>query len=203
MAAMTKEDLRERLGNIDRIRNFLLGAELREYDRRFEQIEFELLRLRRELHEHLEQINKSISTEVNAVIESLEAKLKYLKRDYQQESAKLIQQLESLNQQLLQNLQALDEIFNQRTIFLKCELSFTSKQFHQETYKLSEQFLKELGNHYAKIRDDKLSQKEIEEALSELNWRFQNTALISKCKGAVTNDTNNSSKPFNLSNSSK
>ncbi|NEP01206.1 MAG: hypothetical protein F6K58_21625 [Symploca sp. SIO2E9] len=203
MTEITKEDMRERLGNIDKIRDLLLGVQLREYDRRFDHIESEVSRLRRELYEYFDQIRKSISTELNTAAEFLETKLKYIKKDYQQESAKQLQQLESLNQQLFHNLQILDEILNNRTFSLKCELSSTSKRLHQEIYKLSEQFFQELGNHSAKIRDNKLSKEEIEEAISELSWRFQKKELVSKFKLSVINDTNHPSKPFNFSNSSK
>lgn len=203
MAKITKEDMRERLGNIDQIRNFLLGAELREYERRFEQIESEVSKLRRELYEYFDQINKSISTEVNVAVGSIETKLKYLKKDYQQESAKLLRQLETLNQKLFHNLQILQQVFNNRTIHLKGELSSTSKQLHQEIHQVSEQFFQELGKHSAKIMDNKLSHQEMEEAIYELNWRFQRKVLVSNSQEFVINDTDNHPKPFNTSNSSK
>jgi hypothetical protein len=42
MAEITKEEMRERLGNIDQIRDIIFGAQLREYDNRFDKIDSDL-----------------------------------------------------------------------------------------------------------------------------------------------------------------
>ena len=56
MAEITKEEMRERLGNIDQIRDIIFGAQLREYDNRFDKIDSDLSMMQRDMQARIEQV---------------------------------------------------------------------------------------------------------------------------------------------------
>ncbi|MGA0199619.1 MAG: hypothetical protein ACO3NK_10960, partial [Prochlorotrichaceae cyanobacterium] len=64
MSDLTKADLRERLGNIDQIRDILFGPQLREYSTRLEQVERDLATAQQEFRNRSEEIRQSILAEL-------------------------------------------------------------------------------------------------------------------------------------------
>lgn len=78
MNQMSREDVRERLGNIDQIRDIIIGAQLREYENRFSKVESDLSLLQQEMRSHLEQVKTNFTAELKGMAEVLEKKLKLL-----------------------------------------------------------------------------------------------------------------------------
>jgi Na+/phosphate symporter len=81
MTDITKEQMRDRLGNIDQIRNLLFGEQLGEYSQRFqsyedrfENIESELLSFQEETRNRLNQLQNSLTTEIRSAVDSIEKK---------------------------------------------------------------------------------------------------------------------------------
>ncbi len=74
MSELTKEQMRERLGNIDQIRDIIVGSQLRDYDNRFQHIESDLVVLRQEIRDRVDQLRNGFSIELRAAIDSLEKK---------------------------------------------------------------------------------------------------------------------------------
>ena len=73
---MLREEVRERLSNIDQIRDIIFGAQIREYETRFGKLESEILLLQQEMRSHVEQLKVSFTAELKAGFENLEKKLK-------------------------------------------------------------------------------------------------------------------------------
>ena len=63
MAEITKEEMRERLGNIDQIRDIIFGAQLREYDNRFDKIDSDLSMMQQDMQARIEQVKTVLSAE--------------------------------------------------------------------------------------------------------------------------------------------
>ena len=76
MTQMLREEVRERLGNIDQIRDIIFGAQIREYETRFGKLESDISLLQQEMRSHVEQLKVSFAAELKAGFESLEKKLK-------------------------------------------------------------------------------------------------------------------------------
>ncbi|MEH2412603.1 hypothetical protein [Nostoc sp.] len=63
MSQMSKDDVRERLGNIDQIRDIILGTQVREYENRFNKLESDISQLQQQMRSQL--INSSPTFRLN------------------------------------------------------------------------------------------------------------------------------------------
>jgi hypothetical protein len=72
MNKMTKDEVRERLGNIDQIRDIIFGAQMREYDTRLEQAKTDLDNHQQEISDRLNHLKISLTGEIKAAVEALE-----------------------------------------------------------------------------------------------------------------------------------
>lgn len=72
MAELNKREMRERLGNVEQIREILFGNQLRGYDQRLDKMEADFATLKQEIHDRLDKIKDSLSAEVQAIADSLE-----------------------------------------------------------------------------------------------------------------------------------
>ena len=123
MAEITKEEMRERLGNIDQIRDIIFGAQLREYDNRFDKIDSDLSMMQQDMQARIEQVKNVLSAEMKAAVDSLEKKVKSLTLNTQEESADLRQQIDRVNRKFSSSIEALDEAIDNQTSSIRDELS--------------------------------------------------------------------------------
>ncbi len=96
MNELSKTELRERLGNIDQIRDILFGSYLRESNNRLEQIEKTSSVLQQEIRERTDELKQVLSTEFQASIDNLEKKLKSVVLKDEQEKFDIQQKLDLL-----------------------------------------------------------------------------------------------------------
>ncbi|MBW4678958.1 MAG: hypothetical protein KME19_02445 [Microcoleus vaginatus WJT46-NPBG5] len=188
MAEITKEEMRERLGNIDQIRDIIFGAQLRDYNNRFEKIETELSLLQQEMHDYAEQVKSVLSTEVRAAVDSFEKKLKSVNLSTQEESADLRQQIDRINRKFSNHLEALDESVDKQTSSMRDDLSQTRDRLQDEVRNLRNQVFDELDKRLSLLRDVKVSRDDMAEVLFELGMRLKGTEFVPELKEAA--DTN-------------
>lgn len=187
MAEITQEEIRERLGNIDKIRDILLGTKLRDYDSRIDKIESDLSLFRQEIRDRIEQVKVALSTDLRTAVDSLEKKVKATSLIAQEESVDIRQQLERTNKKISNNIQALDEIVYNQTNSLKYELSETRDKLHQDVRTLREQIVQDLDKRFSMLREAKVSRDDVAEILLELGLRLKGTEFISELKKATDN----------------
>lgn len=188
MAEITKEEMRERLGNIDQIRDIIFGAQLRDYNNRFEKIETELSLLQQEMHDYAEQVKSVLSTEVRAAVDSFEKKLKSINLNTQEENADLRQQIDRINRKFSTHLEALDESVDKQTSSMRDDLSQTRERLQEEVRTLRNQVFDELDKRLSLLRDVKVSRDDMAEVLFELGMRLKGTEFVPELKEAA--DTN-------------
>jgi hypothetical protein len=111
MDELNKSDLRDRLGNIDQIRDILFGAQLRDYNNRLEQLESSLSILHQEIRTRTEEVKQVLSTEFQAANDALDKRLKSMALKDESEKVELRQQLESLNKRLTASADELKQDF--------------------------------------------------------------------------------------------
>ncbi|MEO0949405.1 MAG: hypothetical protein AAFY11_14930 [Cyanobacteria bacterium J06641_5] len=59
MSDLTRTNLREQLGNIDRIRDILFGTQLRDYNARFERLEKGLSGLQQDVRSRADEVRQA------------------------------------------------------------------------------------------------------------------------------------------------
>ena len=191
MAEITKEEMRERLGNIDQIRDIIFGAQLREYDNRFDKIDSDLSMMQQDMQARIEQVKNVLSAEMKAAVDSFEKKVKSLTLNTQEESADLRQQIDRVNRKFSSSIEALDEAIDNQTSSIRNELSQNRERLSEETRTLKTQVFEELDRRFSMLRDVKVSRDDMAEILFELGMRLKGTEFVPELKGVADNKLNN------------
>ena len=178
MADISKDQMRERLGNLDQIREILVGERIRDYDGRFSKLESELASLRQEMQRRIEEVKNVLSADMDAAVDSIEKKLKYLSATADEEIDDIRQHLERTEQNSSNSIAAIDSLVKNQTGALSEALSQTRESLENDIDTLKGQILKELDKRYATLGETKLSRDHLAELLFELCMRVKGTDLV-------------------------
>lgn len=189
MVEVSKEELRERLGNIDQIRDIIVGPKLREYDSRIEQIESDISMLQQEMRDRFERVKSELSADLRVGIDALEKKLKCLNLNFDEENAALNQQLERVNKKFSHSIEALDRALDHQTASIRQDLSSTKSNLEEDIQTLKSDIFSELEKRFSKLTQAKVSRDDMAEVLFELGMRMKETELVPKLKAAVDTDS--------------
>ncbi len=187
MAELNKQDMRDRLGNVEQIREILFGTQLRDYEERIEKLEADSAAMNQELRDRLDQMQSTLSGELKAIADSLEKKLKYLSLTTHDETTKLWQKLEQTSQKNYNILETLNKTFTSKTASLREELTQTQEQFQTESQSLKVKIFEELEKCFSTLRDAKVSRVDLAEVLFELCIKVKGTEFVPDLKEAMEN----------------
>jgi vacuolar-type H+-ATPase subunit I/STV1 len=109
MSDLTKADLRERLGNIDQLRDILFGPQLREYTNRLEQLERDLASVQQEFRNRNEELRQSVLAELHGAVENLEKRIRSLVAKDEEEKLDIRQQIETLHKRIATTAEELQD----------------------------------------------------------------------------------------------
>ena len=109
MSDLTKADLRERLGNIDQIRDILIGPQLREYSNRLEQLERNLASVQQEFRGRSEEIRQAVLAELQTAVETIDKKIRTLILKDEEEKFDIRQQIDAINKRIASTAEDLQE----------------------------------------------------------------------------------------------
>jgi len=161
MGEITKEEMRDRLGNIDHIRDIIFGAQLREYANSFDKIESDLSLLQQEMRDRVDQVKNVLATELRSSIDSLDNKIKILNVNVQDENAELRQNIGRVNKKFSTNIEALNETVDQQTNSIRQELSQTREKLHEDVRTLRANIFEDLDRRFSMLRDVKVSRDDM------------------------------------------
>lgn len=182
MADITKEEMRDRLGNIDQIRDIIFGSQLRDFDTRFDKIESDLSMLQQEIEDRTEQVKTVLSTEMRAGIDALEKKFKNLNLNTQEEVADIRQQIDRANRKFSTSMETLDEALDKQTNSIRDELSQTRERLQEDVRSLKNQVFEEITRRFSVLRDEKVARDDMAEILFELGMRLKGTEFVPELK---------------------
>ncbi|MGK7927885.1 MAG: hypothetical protein AB4290_22050 [Spirulina sp.] len=185
MAELNKKDMRDRLGNVEQIREILFGSQLRGYEQKFDKMEADFVSLQREVRDRLEQMQASLSSEMKALADSLEKKLKYLSLTTHEETTKLWQKIDQTSQKNSTTLEALNKNFNTKTSALKEELTQTREHFQSDSQTLKTKIFAELEKCFSNLKETKVSRTDLAEVLFELCIKVKGTEFVPDLKEAM------------------
>lgn len=193
MTQMLREEVRERLGNIDQIRDIIFGAQLREYETRFGKIESDVSLLQQEMRSHVEQLKVSFSAELKAGFENLEKKLKLFNLNHEEETADLRQQVDRLNRKFSSCIQSLDEELDTQTKSIREDVIQTKVQLKEDVLALRDLVLEEIEQRFSHLRHSKVSKDDMAETLFTLGMRLKEKEFIPMLREAGDENSDNNS----------
>ena len=179
MVDITKDEMRERLGNIDQIRNLLFGHKIQEYEQRFEQCEQSLEKVAREIsvfetetRDRLDQLQDSLTTELRSAVDSLDKKLTYISMRNHEQTHQLQKELQSTAQKSSQSLESLNKALNktltEQTNVLKNDLIQTRNKLEQDMESIQEQVFATIQEELFSLKDSKVSRVDLADILFQL-----------------------------------
>ncbi len=201
MVDITRDEMRERLGNIDQIRDLLFGQKLREYEERFQKCEEYLDKINTELslfetqtQDHLDKLQTSLTTELRSMRDSLEKKIKYLSMTTHEQTNQLQKELNSTAQKSSQTIDSLNKTLTGKTNFLAQDLIQTREKLEQAMHSLREHVLETVEQELLGIKENKVSQVDLADILFEICVKIKGNEFISELQ--ETTETNTTSGFF-------
>ena len=173
MADISKDEIRERLGNIDQIRDIIFGAHLREYNSRLEKLENQLAESIQDIRERNQELKAAFTTELRASLEAIDKRLKTISNISQEETADLRQQVDRLNRKFSSSLEQLDETVAEHKMELHDEIADTRDKLQFDIRELKNFLLEELDRHVSMMQEVKGSKDDMAELLFELGMRLK------------------------------
>lgn len=191
MRDITQEEMRERMGNIDLIRDIIFGPKLQEYDNRIDKLESNLSLLEKEMHDRIEQVKTDCLTELRSSVDALEQKIKSLSLTFQKDNADTRQLIDRTYQNFSGSLESIDKTLVSQTTSIRKELSETREKLQDDTRNLKSQIFDELEKRFSLLTNAKVSRNDMADILFELGLRLKGTDLAKELKEANNNNESN------------
>jgi cell division protein ZapA (FtsZ GTPase activity inhibitor) len=185
MGEITRDEIRERLGNIDQIRDIIFGAHLREFTSRLDKSEADISAVQQEVSDRLSELKSLLALELRAAVESIDKRLKTISASTQEEAADLRQQFDRINRKFTSSIETLDETVEAQRIALRDELAQTRENLQSDTRELRSLVLEELDRHFSILREDKISKDDMAELLFELGMRLKGSEFVPELREAA------------------
>ncbi|MGB3559065.1 MAG: hypothetical protein WBA24_11035 [Geitlerinemataceae cyanobacterium] len=185
----SKAALRERLGNIDQIRDILFGSQLRDYDTRLEQVESTVSVLQQEIRDRTDDLKQSLFKEIQAVVEALEKKIKSMTLKDNEEKVDIRQQLDRLSKRLSANVTTLDETIDKQTSALRDDMTASREKLQGDVLDLRNQIFDELDKRIANLTKSKMARDDMAEILFEVGLRLKGSEFVPELKEAADSDS--------------
>jgi len=185
MSELSKEEMRDRLGNIDQIRDIIIGSQLREFNARFGKIETDISLLEQENRDRLEEVKTTLLGEIKFAIEALDKKLKGAIAGTQEEQLELRQQLDRSNRKFSTSIENLDQDIDTQTDSIRSQMTQSVGKLQEDVHSLRTQVFEQLDLRFATLTGVKVSRDDMAELLFELGMRLKGTEFVPKLKQAA------------------
>jgi DNA anti-recombination protein RmuC len=170
-AKASSRDLPE--GNVDQIREILFGGQMRDYDRRFqeldERVQRDLDRFRQDQHKRLEALEQLLRDETT----TLAAAIKRLEGDQRKQQLSLTDQLQSTEGRLQDELAELANQLEESSRQLRDRLLKLGQETADGMQQQADDFSRNLGSATHELRDAKVAREELAGFFSEMALRLK------------------------------
>ncbi len=183
-------DLKDRLGNIEQIRDILFGDKIQTYENRFQSLESSLANFQKEVQKQLKDLRESFSIDLQTSVSSIEKKLQYLSAAADDEISDLRQDLDSTGQKLSTQIVSLNSALDSQTKSIKIEISQVKDNLHNELSNLQKSLLAELEKDYANLLEEKVSKDEIAELFFDFCMKLKGKNYIRESESSQTPQQN-------------
>jgi len=183
MGEISKDEMRERMGNIELIRDIIFGPKLQDYDGRLDQLESAFSLLEKEMRDRTEQIKADCLSELRASVNSIEQKIKSLSFTSQKDNADIRQLVDRSYKSFSTSLESIDQTVLSQTSSIRKELLETREKLQEDTQNLKSQISDELERRLSRLTDAKLSRDDLADILFELGLRIKKAEFTPERRG--------------------
>ncbi|PSB00668.1 hypothetical protein [Merismopedia glauca] len=197
MGTIKVENVQERLGNIDQIRELLFGHIVSDYEDRFEnsvqrldRLESDLTNFQTEIRDRLTQLQDSLTTELRSSLGSIEKQLQYLSLTTHEQTNHLQYLVHEIEQKSDNSIESLHKTIASQTNALKTDLLQTREQLEETLRVLEKRVFDEIDRDLSSMKDGKMSRVDLADLLFELCLKVKGAELIPKLAGATDSPVN-------------
>ncbi len=140
------------MGNLNRVRDILFGAEMREYEKKFSRLEERLLKVSIELKDEIRKSLDSLENYVKKEVESLLEQVKTEQSERTSATDDLTRELRDTNKSLEKKLHQVDEMATKNHRDLRQQLLDQSKSLTDEIRQKSTEFAGKLDQSVQELR---------------------------------------------------
>jgi DNA anti-recombination protein RmuC len=188
MSEVSKEEIRERMGNVELIRDIIFGSKLQEYDNRLDKLESHLSLLDKEMRDRTLAVKTECLTELRASVDSLEEKIKSLSLTSQRDNADIRQLIDRTYKSFSSSLESIDKTVVSQSSSIRKELSETREKLQEDTQSLKAQIFDELEKRFSMLKDAKLSRNDMADILFELGLRIKKAEFTPELKDSTNSN---------------
>jgi gas vesicle protein len=188
MSEVSKEEIRERMGNVELIRDIIFGSKLQEYDNRLDKLESHLSLLDKEMRDRTLAVKTECLTELRASVDSLEEKIKSLSLTSQRDNADIRQLIDRTYKSFSSSLESIDKTVVSQSSSIRKELSETREKLQEDTQSLKAQIFDELEKRFSMLKDVKLSRNDMADILFELGLRIKKAEFTPELKDSTNSN---------------
>ena len=185
MSELSKEEMRDRLGNIDQIRDIIIGSQLREFNARFGKIETDVSLMEQEMRDRLEEVRTTLLGEIKFAAEAIDKKLKGAIASTQEEQLELRQQIDRSSKKFSTSIENLDKDIDTQTDSIRTQMTQSIGKLQEDVHTLRTQVFEQLDLRFATLTGVKVSRDDMAEILFELGMRLKGTEFVPKLKQAA------------------
>jgi F0F1-type ATP synthase membrane subunit b/b' len=193
MSELTREEMRQRLGNIRQLQDLLFGDKMREYEQQFQEcaqrltkVESDLSQWQTNVNNRFTELENSLTKEINSAVDSLTKKLQYLNLTTHEETSKLQQAIQATAQASSQLGDSLKNQLINQTNHLQVELDHTQKTLEQEIKTLKQQVWNELETRFTELTEVKITKTALADMLFELSLKIKHNNSIAQLPETTT-----------------
>jgi hypothetical protein len=185
MNQLKKEEIYDKLGNIDQIRDIIFGAQLRDYNTRFDKLESDLGNFRQELIDRIQEVKTTNAAELRSAVDIVDKRIKALQLTGEEERNDLRQIIDRTHRKSSSNFEKLSEDLEVTTGLLRDNLSETKAKLQEDTRNLRNYVQEELERRLSAIGNIKVSRDDMAEILFELGMRLKGTEFVPELEEAT------------------
>jgi len=185
MNQLKKEEIYDKLGNIDQIRDIIFGSQLRDYNTRFDKLESDLINFRQELVDRIQEVKSSNATELRSALDAIDKKIRAIQSTGEEERNELRQIVDRTHRKSSSNFDKLGEDLEASTGLLRDNLSETKAKLQDDIRNLRTYVQEELERRLSAIGNIKVSRDDMAEILFELGMRLKGTEFVPELEEAT------------------
>lgn len=185
MNQLKKEEIYDKLGNIDQIRDIIFGSQLRDYNTRFDKLESDLVNFRQELIDRIQEVKSTNAIELRSAIDTMDKRIRALQLTGEEERNELRQIIDRTHRKSTSNFDKLGEDLETTTGLLRDNLSETKAKLQDDIRNLRTYVQEELERRLSAIGNIKVSRDDMAEILFELGMRLKGTEFVPELEEAT------------------
>jgi hypothetical protein len=188
VASFGSESMSKKIGDeaqkapdhIDQIRDIIFGAQKREYEHRFEQLEFELTSFREGLQKQLDELKDAMTGQLANAVQAFDKRMKLLTTTGQEDSANIRKQIEQADKKLTGSISALVQESAESISRLHKELSESQTKLFLELRNLKEQVDRDMETRLSVLHENKISKEAMAELFFEFGMKLKDLQLVTE-----------------------